>query len=300
MEQKAEEAGFIVDEDVLEKAKEEYENIVKEIAAQMEAMGDEQDDGDNEDKDYVEEARKYLTDELSSVGQTVDEYINYFGKQMVLEEYIEDLLKDVDANDEDIKAYYDERLKSQKENIASIGLEDIKLYSPEGVRVKHILFKLPDDQIREYEGMMAEGREEEAKKYRDEKLKTIEPKALEVLALAKEGQSFEELIEEYGEDPGMENNDQGYVVQQDGGFVPEFEAAAFELGDGEISDLVTSDFGYHIIKQYGKVPEEEYSLEEKKVEIEEVVREQKKVSEFRTLMDLWMEEAKIKKYENRL
>ena len=48
------------------------------------------------------------------------------------------------------------------------------------------------------------------------------------------GQSFEELIEDRGR-PGMENNDQGYVVQQDGGFVPEFKQRP-ELGDGEISD----------------------------------------------------------------
>ena len=150
------------------------------------------------------------------------------------------------------------------------------MYSPEEVRVKHVLIKLPQEDIDQYNAMVDEGKTEEADKYLDEKLKAIEPKAMEVLEKAQNGQEFEKLIEEYGEDPGMEDNDVGYIVRQDGSFVPQFEEAAFSLEEGEISDLVASSYGYHIIKLYEKMPEKVYTLEEKYDELEQVVSQHKR------------------------
>ncbi len=62
------------------------------------------------------------------------------------------------------------------------------------------------------------------------------------------GASFEELAKKYSEDPGsaQRGGDLGFVGRGD--FVPEYEQAAFNLKDGEVSDIVQSTFGYHIIK----------------------------------------------------
>lgn len=57
---------------------------------------------------------------------------------------------------------------------------------------------------------------------------------------------FEELANEYSEDPGREANPTGYIYTP-GTMVAEFEAAASNLLPGEISDPVQSDYGFHII-----------------------------------------------------
>lgn len=73
-------------------------------------------------------------------------------------------------------------------------------------------------------------------------------KAEEVLALAKKGGDFAELAKRYSEDPGSAKNggDLGYFEK--GTMVPPFERAAFVLNPGQVSDIVETDFGYHIIK----------------------------------------------------
>lgn len=66
--------------------------------------------------------------------------------------------------------------------------------------------------------------------------------ACEVLKLAKEGEDFDELIRRYSED------DKSTYSFGKGEMSEAFETAAFNLGKDEISDIVETEFGYHIIK----------------------------------------------------
>ena len=79
-------------------------------------------------------------------------------------------------------------------------------------------------------------------------------KAESLLARALAGEDFVELIHTYGEDPGMEFNPDGYTFTH-GAMVPEFENATIELEIGEISGLVQTQFGFHIIKRVEPIPE---------------------------------------------
>lgn len=57
---------------------------------------------------------------------------------------------------------------------------------------------------------------------------------------------FDTLMLEHGEDPGVASNPDGYVAYP-GQMAPEFEQASLALDEGKFSDVVQSDFGYHII-----------------------------------------------------
>ena len=70
--------------------------------------------------------------------------------------------------------------------------------------------------------------------------------AEELLERAKNGEDFYQLSQDYGEDPGMTDNTEGYFFTY-GEMVEPFETASFELEVGEISDIVETSYGYHII-----------------------------------------------------
>ncbi len=72
-------------------------------------------------------------------------------------------------------------------------------------------------------------------------------KAEEVLAKARKGEDFAALAKQYSDDPGSKDKGGEYTFSK-GQMVPEFETAAFALQPGQISDLVETQFGYHIIK----------------------------------------------------
>lgn len=57
---------------------------------------------------------------------------------------------------------------------------------------------------------------------------------------------FAQLADEYSEDPGRETYPTGYTFTT-GAMVPEFEAAAYALAEGAVSEIVESSFGYHIL-----------------------------------------------------
>lgn len=78
--------------------------------------------------------------------------------------------------------------------------------------------------------------------------KTEDPEALinQVLERAKKGDDFYELMQEFNEDTG--ETEAGYTFGP-GEMVKEFEEAAFALDYDQISDVVKSDYGYHIIKR---------------------------------------------------
>ncbi len=72
--------------------------------------------------------------------------------------------------------------------------------------------------------------------------------ANDVLKQVKSGGNFAELAKKYSDDPGSKANggDLGFIVR--GQTVKEFEASAFSLQPNEISNLVKSEFGYHILQ----------------------------------------------------
>jgi peptidyl-prolyl cis-trans isomerase D len=153
----------------------------------------------------------------------------------------------IQVSHDDLVAYYDQHRDQYR--------------TPEQVKVSHILIKTP---LPGPDGKVDEKGVTEAQHRAEDLLKQI-----------KAGANFEELAKKYSEDPGSakEGGSLGFI--QRGRTVPEFEKAAFSLPKGQISDLVKSSYGFHIIRVDDKQEAHMKTLDEVKDEIEPVLKQQK-------------------------
>jgi peptidyl-prolyl cis-trans isomerase C len=101
-----------------------------------------------------------------------------------------------------------------------------------------------------------------------------ENKAKELLKKIKEGADFSQIAKENNID-GSKNKggDLGWISK--GYMIKEFEEVAFSLKKGEISDVIKTKFGYHIIKVEDIKPEEERNFEEVKESIRKKIEEER-------------------------
>jgi peptidyl-prolyl cis-trans isomerase D len=143
----------------------------------------------------------------------------------------------------DINAFYQQNLPQYQ--------------TPAQVRASHILFKL-------------EGKDEKA----------VQALAEDVLKKAKApGADFAALAKQYSEDDSNKDNGGDLDYFGRGRMVAEFDAAAFAMKTGEISNLVKTAFGYHIIKVTDSKPDTTRPLAEVRGEIEDQLKWQKAQAE---------------------
>lgn len=162
-----------------------------------------------------------------AVSVTDDEINNYYQnfqdqfenpeqvKLAYLEIVREDISKTIDITQEQIDKYYQDNL--------------LDYTQPERRRASHILFTLPTD---------ADA---------DTKAKSLAQAQL-VLEQLQSGSDFAEMAKTHSQDPGSADNGGDLGFFSSGEMVPEFEKSAFSLKPGEVSDIVESPFGFHIIK----------------------------------------------------
>src|SRR5947209_3360834 len=208
----------------------------------------------------VEKLRAAITDWLSVTANEGEQEYRRRNDKVKLAVVIftaDSLRKDVTAGDAEIAGYFEahktdfkipekrriryllidiEALKA-KINVPPADIDraynnNIEQYTtPEQVRASHILLK-------------TEGKDDAAVKARAE----------DVLKQAKAGADFAELAKKYSEDEASakQGGDLDYFGK--GRMVPEFDQAAFSMEPGTISDLVKTQYGYHIIKLVDKKP----------------------------------------------
>jgi parvulin-like peptidyl-prolyl isomerase len=147
----------------------------------------------------------------------------------------------VTVTDAEVQKFYDDHPQEFEE--------------PEMVHVRHILFMTVDPQTRE--------------PLADDVVAQKVKLANDVLAKARAGADFAKLAEQYSDDTATKDNGGDLPpfarasADPRHAMVPEFEAAAFSLTNNQVSDLVKTVYGYHIIQLVNKIPGKKLALGDK-------------------------------------
>ena len=155
------------------------------------------------------------------------------------------LEKQIQVSDEEVAHYYNDETNRKT------------LFTQEEQRkARHILIQVPKE-------APAEAKEK------------AQNKAAEILKKIKAGGDFAKLAQTESDDPGSKSNggDLGFFGRK--AMVKPFEDAVFSLKKGEISDVVQTDFGFHIIQVTDIRPEQEKPLSEAKAQIVTTLLHQK-------------------------
>ena len=87
------------------------------------------------------------------------------------------------------------------------------------------------------------------------------------------GADFATLAKQYSEDPGSKDNGGELPAFPRGQMVPEFETTAFSMTNNQVSDVITTQFGYHIIKLIDKTPAKTYAYNDTLPQVNKTVAE---------------------------
>ena len=185
-------------------------------------------------QDGIEEIRKRFG--------TEEEYNQELARQGLSEEKFREQVKEqlmvIKLIDQEVKAKVVSPTDSEIEDFYK--QNEAEMVEPEQVRARHILIKVDENT----------DKKKALKRIRD------------ILKEVKKGKtSFAELAKKYSEGPtAPRGGDLGFFIR--GQMVRKFEEAAFALKVGEISNVVETEYGYHIIQCIEKKASEKKSLEE--------------------------------------
>jgi peptidyl-prolyl cis-trans isomerase SurA len=155
--------------------------------------------------------------QLAAEGLTENElkkkYREQIKDQMMIDRLVSAKLSKVSVSTKEVKDFY----QTYQDSIPD---------QPEAVKLSHILLPIDTSAAT---------------------LDSLKRKAESILQLVKKGGDFAQLAAEYSDDPsGKDGGDLGFFNKGD--MIPRFEDVAFSLKPGEVSDVVQTEFGYHIIK----------------------------------------------------
>jgi len=166
------------------------------------------------------------------------------------------------VSEKESRAYYDGNLESFKKS--------------EQVRASHILIKVDP------------GADEAKKAEARTKIESLQAKL-------KNGEDFGALAKEYSEGPsGPKGGDLGFFGR--GQMVKPFEETAFSMKPGQVSGMVETRFGYHLIMVTERTPESTLSYEEVKDRLEQYLKQQKVQEEIAAYVENLKSKAKIERF----
>lgn len=200
-----------------------------------------------------------FSERLAVMGITEDLFAREMGMALKVEKLLTIRGQTVEVTDADLRSYYDENPQMFNQ--------------PERVKASHILIKVD---------------ETDTAAEKEEKQKEVG----RVLAQLRQGADFAELASQHSWCPSKKDGgDLGFF--QRGQMVKPFDDAAFSLGIGELSDVVETQYGYHIIKVTDREEARVVGFEEAKPGIEAFLEGQRKQQAMGALVEELRAEAKI-------
>ncbi|TXD39230.1 hypothetical protein FRC98_02180 [Lujinxingia vulgaris] len=203
---------------------------------------------------------------LQQMGIEEGELRQNMARDARLENYLAEKY-DLEVPADEIETYYNEHTD--------------RFTRPDEVRARHILIKVE------------RGADDEA-------VATARAKAEEVLALARaDGADFEALAKEHSEGPtAPRGGDLGFFAKER--MVPEFSEAAFAMNAGEVSELVRTQFGFHIIQVVEKREAATAPLSEVSEAISVELRHQRRTQLFQRMLTELRESAEIERIDDNI
>lgn len=200
---------------------------------------------------------------LSKMNLTEDEVKKQISRGLAIRDLIEQQITGkIVITEAETKAYYDGNPQMFKQ--------------PEQIKASHILIKV--------DAGAAEAQKAEARK----KIETVQQKI-------KDGGDFAELAKEYSEGPSnARGGDLGYFRR--GQMVKPFEDAAFAMKANEVSEIVETRFGYHIIKVYDLKPEQTLAYDDVKDKLSQRMKQEKVEQEATQYINQLKKDADIATY----
>lgn len=225
----------------------------------------------------AEEDKITLTaDDKKNMQQVKSQWISHYGSESKFLKQLKEYGINEEQFDYMMKAtYYKDHLV---ENYTDVSEDEIlDYYNQKIVKVKHILVFTIDPETN--------------KPLDNSGINAAKNQAQRIWEMAKDGQDFDALVAEYTDDQDLFYYiSEGFSIDQNGDesvrMVSEFETAALALGVGEVSDIVQTQYGYHIIKRYEN--DNEMYVKAKKM-LEQKVSDKK----FSEILDDWKSNMKI-------
>ncbi|MCX7793696.1 MAG: peptidylprolyl isomerase [Thermodesulfovibrionales bacterium] len=205
-------------------------------------------------------SKKEYKEALKQAGISEDELKKDIERNLIIQKfYDKEVIEKSKVSEEFLKDYYERNKKD--------------FLRPESVRIRHIL-------IRVEPGASSDEKKEKKKEAED------------ILKRARAGEDFGELAYNYSADDWrVKGGDLGLVHR--GRLLPELEEVAFKLKPGEISDLIETIYGFHIIKMEEKVPPTQLSFDEIKDKLKREIEEKRRKELEEALIKRLKETAKI-------
>ena len=180
---------------------------------------------------------------LADTGITSDEYAKRVRDNVIIRGAIESAVdKEVKIAPEEVRAFYDKNPDQFKQ--------------PETVRASHILIRCAAEAT------------DEVKKEKRTQIDSVR-------ALVKSGEKFADVARKFSEDPGSAKNggDLGFFGR--GQMVPEFDTAAFSLKTNEVSDVITTQYGYHVLLVTDHKPAQTIPFDQVKDDLGQYLKQRK-------------------------